>query len=153
MTALGTKSRNFNPIGIFEDCKKRHNVVDKSIQLAQFIFTKKGYTCFVPNNPDTDCDCDFIALKGSVTELVSVKSTTQMTRNSSDPKPEINIRTNSKSKDNCGEVTIPKNYDKMIGISHLGTYCIWSKEDLKDVKSTRAFGVKEHQECGEIKLV
>ncbi len=153
MTAKGTKSKNFNPIGIFRFCKKRHEVVDYSVSLAQLIFTRKGYTCFVPTNPDTDCDCDFIALKGSITELISVKSTTQMTRSSSDPKPEVNIRTNSKSKNNYGKVTIPKNYDKMIAISHLGTFCIWTKEDLKDVKSTRAFGVKEYQECVKIELL
>ena len=31
MTALGTKSRNFNPIGIFKDCDTRDKVVNLSI--------------------------------------------------------------------------------------------------------------------------
>ena len=141
MTAKGTKSRNFNPIGIFENCASRDKVVDLSINKAQGVFIEMGYSVSVPNNPDTGGDHDFIISKGMDALLVSCKSTTQTTR-SKNPKPEINIRTNSKAKNNYGKVCTPTNYHYMIGISHLGTYCIWKKDDLKDVKSTVAFGSK-----------
>jgi len=141
MTALGTKSKNFNPIGIFDWCTSRDQVVDMSINRAQEVFIKMGYRVFVPNNPDTGGDGDFIVEKYPEVSIVSCKSTTQLTR-AKDPKPEINIRTNSKSKNNHGKVCTPNNYHYMIGISHLGTFCIWEKEELKDVKSTVAWGSK-----------
>ena len=141
MTAKGTKSRNFNPIGIFDWCTSRDQVVDYSIIKAQEVFIKMGYRVFVPNNPDTGGDGDFIVEKYPEVSIVSCKSTTQLTR-SKDPKPEINIRTNSKSKNNYGKVCTPDNYHYMIGISHLGTYCIWNKADLMFTKSTVAFGSK-----------
>ena len=119
MTAKGTKSRNFNPIGIFEECDTRDKVVNVSIAEAHRIFAKKGFSISVPANPDTGGDHDFIISKGMDALLVSCKSTTQMTR-SKNPKPEINIRTNSKAKNNHGVVCTPKNYHLMIGISHLG---------------------------------
>tara|TARA_B100000131_G_scaffold11379_1_gene11936 strand:+ start:219 stop:665 length:447 start_codon:yes stop_codon:yes gene_type:complete len=139
MTALGTKSRNFNPIGIFKDCDTRDKVVNLSIVEAHRIFVRKGYSISVPSNPDTGGDHDFIISKGMDALLVSCKSTTQMTR-SKNPKPYISIRTNSKAKNNYGNVTVPTNYHYMIGISHIGTYCIWTKEDLMGVKSSVAFG-------------
>jgi len=141
MTAKGTKSKNFNPIGIFKDCDARDKVVNLSIAEAHRVFVRKGYSINVPANPDTGGDHDFIISKGMDALLVSCKSTTQTTR-SKNPKPEINIRTNSKAKNNYGKVCTPTNYHYMIGISHLGTYCIWKKDDLKDVKSTVAFGCK-----------
>ena len=141
MTAKGTKSRNFNPIGIFDWCIERHQVVDYSINKAQGVFIRKGYSVSVPNNPDTGGDYDFTISKGMEVFLVSCKSTTQMTK-SKNPKPEINIRTNSKAKNNHGVVCTPTNYHYMIGISHLGTYCIWKKDDLKDVKSSVSWGTK-----------
>ena len=142
MTAKGTKSRNFNPIGIFHWCTNRDQVVDFSIIKAHEVFIKKGFSINVPSNPDTGGDHDFIINKGMEVLLVSCKSTTQMTR-SKNPKPEINIRTNSKAKNNHGVVCTPTKYHYMIGISHLGTYCIWKKDDLKDVKSTVSWGVKD----------
>ena len=148
MTAKGTKSRNFNPIGIFEECDTRDKVVNVSIAEAHRIFAKKGFSISVPANPDTGGDHDFIISKGMDALLVSCKSTTQMTR-SKNPKPEINIRTNSKAKNNHGVVCTPKNYHLMIGISHLGTYCIWTKADLMFVKSTVSFGSK-NGEVGEL---
>ena len=148
MTAKGTKSRNFNPIGIFEECDTRDKVVNVSIAEAHRIFAKKGFSISVPANPDTGGDHDFIISKGMDALLVSCKSTTQMTR-SKNPKPEINIRTNSKSKNNYGVVCTPTNYHYMIGISHLGTYCIWTKADLMFVKSTVSFGSK-NGEVGEL---
>jgi len=141
MTAKGTKSRNFNPIGIFDWCAKRDQVVDYSINKAQGVFIKMGYSVSVPNNPDTGGDHDFTINQGMESLLVSCKSTTQLTR-SKNPKPEINIRTNSKAKNNYGVVCTPTNYHLMIGISHLGTYCIWKKQDLLDVKSTVSWGSK-----------
>ena len=141
MTAKGTKSRNFNPIGIFDWCADREQVVDYSIIKAHEVFIKKGYRIFVPSNPDTGGDGDFMIEKYPEVAIVSCKSTTQTTR-SKNPKPEINIRTNSKAKNNHGVVCTPTNYHLMIGISHLGTYCIWKKEDLKDVKSTVSWGAK-----------
>ena len=141
MTAKGTKSRNFNPIGIFDWCTNREQVVDYSIIKAHEVFIKKGYRIFVPSNPDTGGDGDFMIEKYPECAIVSCKSTTQMTR-SKNPKPEINIRTNSKAKNNHGVVCTPTNYHYMIGISHLGKYCIWKKDDLKDVKSTVSFGRK-----------
>ena len=141
MTAKGTKSRNFNPIGIFDWCTDREQVVDYSIIKAHEVFIKKGYRIFVPSNPDTGGDGDFMIEKYPECAIVSCKSTTQMTR-SKNPKPEINIRTNSKAKNNHGVVCTPTNYHYMIGISHLGKYCIWKKDDLKDVKSTVSFGRK-----------
>ena len=142
MTVKGTKSRNFNPIGIFDWCTSRDQVVDYSIIKAQEVFIKMGYRVFVPNNPDTGGDGDFIVEKYPEVSIVSCKSTTQTTR-AKNPKPEINIRTNSKAKNNHGVVCTPTNYHYMIGISHLGTYCIWKKDDLKDVKSTVSWGVKD----------
>ena len=141
MTIKGTKSRNFNPIGIFDWCTDREQVVDYSIIKAHEVFIKKGYRIFVPSNPDTGGDGDFMIEKYPEVAIVSCKSTTQTTR-SKNPKPEINIRTNSKAKNNHGVVCTPTNYHYMIGISHLGTYCIWKKDDLKDVKSTVSFGNK-----------
>ena len=141
MTAKGTKSRNFNPIGIFDWCTDREQVVDYSIIKAHEVFIKKGYRIFVPSNPDTGGDGDFMIEKYPEVAIVSCKSTTQTTR-SKNPKPEINIRTNSKAKNNHGVVCTPTNYHLMIGISHLGTYCIWKNEDLKDVKSTVSWGTK-----------
>ena len=141
MTVLGTKSKNFNPIGIFNWCTSRDQVVDYSINKAQEVFIKKGYRVFVPNNPDTGGDGDFIVEKYPEVSIVSCKGTTQTTR-AKNPKPEINIRTNSKSKNNYGKVCTPTNYHYMIGISHLGTYCIWTKADLMFVKSTVSFGNK-----------
>ena len=141
MTIKGTKSRNFNPIGIFDWCTDREQVVDYSIIKAHEVFIKKGYRIFVPSNPDTGGDGDFMIEKYPECAIVSCKSTTQMTR-SKNPKPEINIRTNSKAKNNHGVVCTPTNYHYMIGISHLGKYCIWKKDDLKDVKSTVSFGRK-----------
>ena len=64
MTALGTKSRNFNPIGIFKDCDTRDKVVNLSIVEAHRIFVRKGYSISVPSNPDTGGDHDFIISKG-----------------------------------------------------------------------------------------
>ena len=148
MTAKGTKSRNFNPIGIFDWCTDREQVVDYSIIKAHEVFIKKGYRIFVPSNPDTGGDGDFMIEKYPEVAIVSCKSTTQTTR-SKNPKPEINIRTNSKAKNNHGVVCTPTNYHLMIGISHLGTYCIWKKEDLKDVKSTVSWGAKN----GEVGLL
>ena len=148
MTAKGTKSRNFNPIGIFDWCADREQVVDYSIIKAHEVFIKKGYRIFVPSNPDTGGDGDFMIEKYPEVAIVSCKSTTQTTR-SKNPKPEINIRTNSKAKNNHGVVCTPTNYHLMIGISHLGTYCIWKKEDLKDVKSTVSWGAKN----GEVGLL
>ena len=141
MTAKGTKSRNFNPIGKFDWCADREQVVDYSIIKAHEVFIKKGYRIFVPSNPDTGGDGDFMIEKYPEVAIVSCKSTTQTTR-SKNPKPEINIRTNSKAKNNHGVVCTPTNYHLMIGISHLGTYCIWKKDDLKDVKSTVSWGTK-----------
>ena len=141
MTALGTKSKNFNPIGIFDWCDTRDQVVDFSINKAHEVFIKKGYRVFVPNNPDTGGDGDFIVEKYPEVSVVSCKATTQMTR-AKEPKPEINIRTNSKSKNNYGKVCTPINYDLMIGISHLGEFCIWKKKDLEGAKSTVAFGCR-----------
>jgi len=148
MTALGTKSRNFNPIGIFKDCDTRDKVVNLSIAEAHRIFVRKGYSISVPSNPDTGGDHDFIISKGMEALLVSCKSTTQMTR-SKNPKPYISVRTNSKAKNNYGKVTVPTNYHFMIGISHIGTYCIWTKEDLMGVKSSVAFG-NNNGEGGEL---
>ena len=148
MTAKGTKSRNFNPIGIFKDCDSRDKVVDLSIIEAHRIFVRKGFRICTYVNPDTGGDGDFMIEKYPECAIVSCKSTTQMTR-SKNPKPEINIRTNSKSKNNYGVVCTPTNYHYMIGISHLGTYCIWKKDDLKDVKSTVSFGSK-NGEVGEL---
>jgi len=141
MTAKGTKSKNHNPIGIFNWCTSRELMVDYSIIKAHEVFIKKGYRIFVPSNPDTGGDGDFIIEKYPEVAIVSCKSTTQMTR-SKNPKPEINIRTNSKAKNNYGVVCTPTNYHYMIGISHLGTYCIWTKADLMFVKSTVSFGNK-----------
>ena len=141
MTAKGTKSRNFIPIGIFKECDTRDKVVNVSIAEAHRVFAKKGFSISVPANPDTGGDHDFIISKGMDALLVSCKSTTQLTR-SKNPKPEINIRTNSKAKNNYGVVCTPTNYHLMIGISHLGTYCIWKKQDLLDVKSTVSWGSK-----------
>ena len=148
MTAKGTKSRNFNPIGIFDWCVKRDQVVDYSINKAQGVFIKMGYSVSVPNNPDTGGDHDFTINQGMESLLVSCKSTTQTTR-SKNPKPEINIRTNSKAKNNYGKVCTPTNYHYIIGISHLGTYCIWTKADLIFTKSTVAFG-KKNGEVGKL---
>jgi hypothetical protein len=148
MTAKGTKSRNFNPIGIFDWCTSRDQVVDYSINKAKEVFIKRGYRITTYDNPDTGGDGDFMIEKYPECAIVSCKSTTQMTR-SKNPKPEINIRTNSKSKNNYGVVCTPTNYHYMIGISHLGTYCIWKKDDLKDVKSTVSFGSK-NGEVGEL---
>ena len=148
MTAKGTKIRNFNPIGIFDWCTDREQVGDYSIIKAHEVFIKKGYRIFVPSNPDTGGDGDFMIEKYPEVAIVSCKSTTQTTR-SKNPKPEINIRTNSKSKNNYGVVCTPTNYHYMIGISHLGTYCIWTKADLMFVKSTVSFGSK-NGEVGEL---
>tara|TARA_B100000131_G_scaffold7850_1_gene8133 strand:+ start:44 stop:496 length:453 start_codon:yes stop_codon:yes gene_type:complete len=144
MTEKGTKSRNWNPIGIFDWCTDRSQQVDYSVNLAKQVFIKKGYRIFVPDNPDTGGDSDFTVEKYPEVSIVSCKSTTQVTR-SKRQRPEINLRTNSKARNNYGKVTIPTNYHYMIGISHLGTSCIWTKEDLKDVKSTVAFGCKNGQ--------
>ena len=141
MTAKGTKSRNFNPIGIFDWCTSRDQVVDYSINKAKEVFIKRGYRITTYDNPDTGGDGDFIIEKYPEVSIVSCKATTQTTR-SKNPKPEINIRTNSKSKNNYGVVCTPSNYHYMIGISHLGTYCIWTKADLMFVKSTVSFGSK-----------
>ena len=141
MTALGTKSKNFNPIGIFNWCTSRDQVVDYSINKAKDVFIKRGYRITTYDNPDTGGDGDFMIEKYPETAIVSCKSTTQMTR-SKNPKPEINIRTNSKAKNNYGTVCTPTNYHYIIGISHLGTYCIWTKADLIFTKSTVAFGNK-----------
>ena len=46
MTAKGTKSRNFNPIGIFDWCTDREQVVDYSIIKAHEVFIKKGYRVY-----------------------------------------------------------------------------------------------------------
>ena len=148
MTAKGTKSRNFNPIGIFDWCTSRDQVVDYSINKAKEVFIKRGYRITTYDNPDTGGDGDFMIEKYPECAIVSCKSTTQMTR-SKNPKPEINIRTNSKSKNNYGVVCTPTNYHYMIGISHLGTYCIWTKADLMFVKSTVSFGSK-NGEVGEL---
>lgn len=80
MTVLGTKSKNFNPIGIFNWCTSRDQVVDYSINKAQEVFIKKGYRVFVPNNPDTGGDGDFIVEKYPEVSIVSCKGTTQTTR-------------------------------------------------------------------------
>ena len=148
MTAKGTKSRNFNPIGIFDWCTSRDQVVDYSINKAKEVFIKRGYRITTYDNPDTGGDGDFIIEKYPEVSIVSRKATTQTTR-SKNPKPEINIRTNSKSKNNYGVVCTPSNYHYMIGISHLGTYCIWTKADLMFVKSTVSFGSK-NGEVGEL---
>ena len=148
MTAKGTKSRNFNPIGIFDWCTSRDQVVDYSINKAKEVFIKRGYRITTYDNPDTGGDGDFMIEKYPECAIVSCKSTTQTTR-SKNPKPEINIRTNSKSKNNYGVVCTPTNYHYMIGISHLGTYCIWTKADLMFVKSTVSFGSK-NGEVGEL---
>ena len=71
-----------------------------------------------------------------------------MTR-SKNPKPFISVRTNSKAKNNYGKVTVPTNYHFMIGISHTGKYCIWTKADLMFVKSSVAFG-NNNGEVGEL---
>ena len=148
MTAKGTKSRNFNPIGRFDWCTSRDQVVDYSINKAKEVFIKRGYRITTYDNPDTGGDGDFIIEKYPEVSIVSCKATTQTTR-SKNPKPEINIRTNSKSKNNYGVVCTPSNYHYMIGISHLGTYCIWTKADLMFVKSTVSFGSK-NGEVGEL---
>ena len=96
MTAKGTKSRNFNPIGIFDWCTSRDQVVDYSINKAKEVFIKRGYRITTYDNPDTGGDGDFIIEKYPEVSIVSCKATTQTTR-SKNPKPEINIRTNSKS--------------------------------------------------------
>ena len=141
MTAKGTKSVNFKPVGIFSWCQNRNQVVDYSITEAHKVFTMCGFRVFVPQNPDTGGDGDFIIQQGMKTGIVSCKSTTQFTR-SKNPRPEINIRTNSKSKNNYGKVCTPEEYDLMIGIASNGTFCIWHKDNLKDVKSTVSFGTK-----------
>ena len=141
MTALGTKSRNFNPIGIFDWCTTRDQVVEYSINKAQGVFIKMGYRVLTPINPDTGGDGDFIVEKYPEIAIVSCKSTTQMTR-SENPRSELNIRTNSKSKNNYGVVCTPEKYHYLIGISHLGEYCIWKKTDLEKVKASVSFGCK-----------
>ena len=141
MTQKGTKSRNWNPIGIFDWCTSRDQVVDYSINKAKEVFIKRGYRITTYDNPDTGGDGDFIIEKYPEVSIVSCKSTTQLTR-TKDPKPYISVRTNSKAKNNYGKVTVPTKYHYMIGISHLGTYCIWTKADLMFVKSSVAFGNK-----------
>tara|TARA_B100001250_G_C19398342_1_gene613643 strand:+ start:159 stop:605 length:447 start_codon:yes stop_codon:yes gene_type:complete len=141
MTALGTKSRNWNPIGIFDWCTSRDQVVDYSINKAKEVFIKRGYRITTYDNPDTGGDGDFIIEKYPEVAIVSCKSTTQTTR-AKNPKPFISVRTNSKAKNNYGKVTVPTNYHYMIGISHLGTYCIWTKADLMFTKNSVAFGCK-----------
>ena len=148
MTALGTKSRNWNPIGIFDWCTSRDQVVDYSINKAKEVFIKRGYRITTYDNPDTGGDGDFIIEKYPEVAIVSCKSTTQMTR-SKNPKPFISVRTNSKAKNNYGKVTVPTNYHFMIGISHTGKYCIWTKADLMFVKSSVAFG-NNNGEVGEL---
>ena len=56
MTKKGEKGNNFNPIGIFDWCTSRDQVVDYSINLAKQVFIKKGYRIFIPDNPDTGGD-------------------------------------------------------------------------------------------------
>ena len=63
MTAKGTKSRNFNPIGIFDWCTSRDQVVDYSINKAKEVFIKRGYRITTYDNPDTGGDGDFIIEK------------------------------------------------------------------------------------------
>ena len=139
MTAKGTKSTNFNPIERWSYTKERWQQVDSSINAAKGIFINDGWQIGVPDNPDTGGDHDFYINKGMECKLVSVKSTTQKNKSGS---PYISIRTNSKSKNNYGVVTIPKDYHYMIGISSCGATCVWTKEDLVGVKSSVTFGRK-----------
>jgi len=141
MTQKGTKSRNWNPIGIFDWCTDRSQQVDYSINKAKEVFIKRGYRITTYDNPDTGGDGDFIIEKFPEVAIVSCKSTTQMGR-TENSNPYIQIRTNSKAKNNHGVVSIPTNYHYMIGISHLGKFCIWKQQDLVDVSSTVTFGSK-----------
>ena len=140
MTAKGTKSKNFNPIEKWHWCKVKYQQVDSSINTAKGIFINQGWQVGVPDNPDTGGDHDFYINKGMECKLVSVKSTTQ--KNKKSRTPYIQIRTNSIAKNNYGEVTIPKNYHYMVGVSSCGATCVWTKEDLVGVKSTVTFGRK-----------
>ncbi len=55
--------------------------------------------------------------------------------------------TKSKNKDGeaYGEVKIPTKYDELICIAENGTWCRWTREQLKDVKSGCTFGCKGGQ--------
>tara|TARA_R100000008_G_scaffold86144_2_gene78100 strand:- start:1227 stop:1673 length:447 start_codon:yes stop_codon:yes gene_type:complete len=141
MTVKGTQGNNFKPIGLFKNCTDRGQQVSIGIQEAQRLYTYEGYDVYPPNNPDKGGDDDFIAAKYPVSKFVSCKTTTQYTR-SKNPKPELNIRTNSTGKNNYGDVKIPTKYDELICIAENGQFCRWTREQLKDVKSTVAFGCK-----------
>jgi len=139
MTRKGQKGNNFSPKGIFNWCEHRDQQVDYSVNLAKQVFIKKGYRIFVPDNPDTGGDSDFTIEKYPEVALVSCKGTTQVTK-AKNPKPYINIRTNSTGKNNYGSVKTPTEYHYMIGVSHEGTWCIWTKEDLVNNKTSVSWG-------------
>ncbi len=145
MSPKGTRSRNWNPVGIFARCKHRSQQVTIGVLESQKLYTYMGWEPYVPCNPDKGGDDDFIVARGLETKLISVKTTTQMSP-TLDPKksnPIFSIRTNSKSstihKRNYGKVTIPKLYDEMICIAHTGEWCIWTRKQLEGCRSKRTF--------------
>ena len=153
MSLKGTKSRNFKPVGIFKNCKHRGQQVSIGIQEAQRLYTYWGYEVYVPNNPDKGGDDDFLAVRYPECLFVSGKTTTQYTK-SKNPKPLFNLRTHRISYVNghanqdgqCyGEVKIPTKYDELICIAENGTWCRWTRDQLKDVKSGCTFGCKGGQ--------
>ena len=66
---------NFNPRGVFKDCKILTQQVTMGVTEAMSHYAKRGYIPFIPT-PDAQCDVDFLAYHPIDHDIIKVQCKT-----------------------------------------------------------------------------
>ena len=118
---------NFNPRGVFKDCKILTQQVTMGVTEAMSHYAKRGYIPFIPT-PDAQCDVDFLAYHPIDHDIIKVQCKTSTYARKSG-KYVIPLKSGGKGK---GNRKVATDFDELFALNAEGETQVILYEEIAD---------------------